>query len=39
MRKGAVGDWKGHFNEEQNNFIEKRYKETFEPLGIQFSLA
>ncbi len=37
MRKGTVGDWKGYFNEEQNHFIEQRYKETLQPLGLQLS--
>ena len=37
MRKGTVGDWKGYFNEEQNHFIEQRYKETLQPLGLEFS--
>ncbi len=37
MRKGTVGDWKGYFNEEQNHFIEQRYKETLQPLGLQLT--
>ncbi len=37
MRKGTIGDWKGYFNEEQNELIEQRYKETLQPLGIEFS--
>ncbi len=36
MRKGTVGDWKGYFNEEQNQLIEQRYKEILQPLGLQF---
>ncbi len=36
MRKGIVGDYEGYFNEEQNELIEQRYRETLKPLGLQF---
>ena len=34
LRKGTVGDWKNYFNEEQNNYIEKRTKEYFDSIGL-----
>ena len=36
MRKGEIGDWKQHFNEEQNLFVDGRCKEKLQPLGIEF---
>ncbi|ELU07189.1 hypothetical protein CAPTEDRAFT_190109 [Capitella teleta] len=38
MRKGTVGDWKNHFNEEENykTNIEKQYEEICVPLGLKF---
>ena len=37
MRKGKIGDWKDYFNEEQNELIEQKCKETLQPLGLQFT--
>ena len=34
FRKGIVGDWKNYFNEEQKNFILKKFNEELAPLGI-----
>ena len=36
IRKGKVGGWVQYFTEEQNEYVERRYKETLEPLGIKF---
>ncbi|ELU16720.1 hypothetical protein CAPTEDRAFT_113662, partial [Capitella teleta] len=36
MRKGTVGDWKNHFNEEESKYIEKQYEEICVPLGLKF---
>ncbi len=36
MRRGELGDWRRYFNEEQNEFIEQRYKETLQQLGLEF---
>ena len=39
LRKGTVGDWKNYFNEEQNNYIEKRTKEYFDSIGLNFQYS
>jgi len=36
VRKGIIGDWKNHFNDEQNNYVDKKYKEIIDPLGLTF---
>ena len=36
FRKGKVGDWKEYFNEEQNEYIETKSKEFFDPVGLKF---
>ena len=35
IRKGQVGDWKNHFSEESNAYIEKLYEEV-ESKGLHF---
>lgn len=37
MRKGMVGDWKNHFNEEQNEYIDKMYNERIRGTGIELT--
>ena len=36
MRKGAVGDWKNYFTEEQSAHVDKLYKERLSGSGLQF---
>ena len=36
IRKGEVGGWVQYFTEGQNEYVERRYKETLEPLGLKF---
>ena len=35
MRKGAVGDWKGYFTEEQNAYVDALYEEKCVPIGLK----
>lgn len=37
MRKGTVGDWKNYLTEEQNEYIDKLYKEKIEGTGLEFN--
>ena len=36
VRKGQVGDWVNHFSKEQSEYVDAKYKEYLEPLGITF---
>ena len=36
IRKGQVGDWINYFSKEQNEYVENRTQEEFEPLGLKF---
>ncbi len=38
FRKGAVGDWKEYFSQEESEFIDRLYKENFEVLGLKLDL-
>ena len=35
MRKGAVGDWKNYFSQEQSDFIDQKYEATIKKEGIK----
>ena len=39
MRKGVVGDWKEHLNEEQNEYIDGIYKERVKGTGIEINFG
>ena len=36
VRKGEVGDWVNYFSKEQVDYVDAKYKEYLEPLGIVF---
>ncbi|ELT92964.1 hypothetical protein CAPTEDRAFT_204539 [Capitella teleta] len=36
MRKGTVGDWKNHFNEEESKYIDEQDQKICAPLGLKF---
>ena len=36
MRKGKVGDWRNHFNEEQSNYIDNLYESLCLKKGLTF---
>lgn len=36
MRKGAVGDWKNFFTEDQSEFVDKLYKQHIQGTGMEF---
>ena len=36
MRKGKVGDWKEYFNDKQNEFMDAKAKQFFDPVGLHF---
>lgn len=36
MRKGATGDWRNFFTEEQNEYIDKLCKEKLDGTGLEF---
>lgn len=35
-RKGKVGDWVNHFNDEQSAYVDAKCKEYFDPVGLKF---
>ena len=39
VRKGQVGDWVNHFSKEQSEYVDAKYKEYLEPLGITFEYS
>ncbi len=36
LRKGAIGNWKEYFTEEQNEYVKERLESFFEPIGLKF---
>ena len=36
IRKGEVGDWVNYFSEEQSAYVQAKYEEYLEPLGLKF---
>ena len=39
IRKGHVGDWVNYFSKDQNEYIEAKCKEYFDPLGLSFEFS
>ncbi len=39
VRKGAVGGWRDYFSTEQSEWVDTRYKELLEPLGVTFEYS
>lgn len=37
MRKGIIGDWKNHFNEQQSLLFDKTYNDRLKSLGLTLS--
>ena len=35
-RKGAIGDWKNHFNEEESKWVDSQCEKHLKPIGLVF---
>ena len=35
-RKGVIGDWKNHFNEEESKWVDSQCEEHLKPIGLDF---